>query len=123
MSDNVKSPNHYANSCSIECIESMLLAFGLNDTITFCKLNAYKYIWRYKNKNGIEDLHKAEQYLNFIGKFCYDNGISYPSDYRLWCAFVEDKLEEAVGEQYESDICDVCDALDDLAETDEELPF
>ena len=30
----------------------------------FCLCNAFKYIWRTKNKNGIEDIDKAIWYLN-----------------------------------------------------------
>lgn len=60
----VNHPNHYANSCSLECIEAMELFYGLKAVFNFCKLNAFKYIWRYKNKNGMEDLEKARWYCN-----------------------------------------------------------
>lgn len=62
--DNVNHPKHYASSCSIECIESMLVAFGAEATFDFCLCNAYKYLWRYKNKNGEEDINKANWYVN-----------------------------------------------------------
>lgn len=61
---NVNHPEHYANSCSIECIDSMQATFGTKDLAKYCVINAYKYLWRYKNKNGKEDLNKAEWYLN-----------------------------------------------------------
>lgn len=61
--DNVNHPAHYESSCSIECIDSMLIAFGRAAVIHFCECNAYKYIWRYKNKNGMEDLEKAKWYV------------------------------------------------------------
>ena len=64
--DNVNHPKHYADSCSIECIDSMLVAFGAEDVAKYCVINAYKYIWRYKAKNGVEDLKKAEWYLNMF---------------------------------------------------------
>ena len=63
MADNVNHPAHYESSCSIECIDSMLIAFGRAAVIHFCECNAYKYIWRYKNKNGMEDLEKAKWYV------------------------------------------------------------
>ena len=56
-------PNHY-KSCSIECIDAMILAFGADSVAEFCLINAFKYIWRYKDKNGLEDLNKAEYYIN-----------------------------------------------------------
>lgn len=63
MADNVNHPTHYESSCSIECIDSMLIAFGRAAVINFCECNAYKYIWRYKHKNGMEDLEKAKWYV------------------------------------------------------------
>lgn len=62
--DNVNHPAHYADSCSVECIDSMVLSWGFFYTSIYCQINAYKYLWRYKNKNGEEDLDKAEWYLN-----------------------------------------------------------
>ena len=56
-------PNHYKN-CSIECIDAMILTFGTDAVAEFCLINAFKYIWRYKDKNGLEDLNKAEYYIN-----------------------------------------------------------
>ena len=56
-------PNHY-KSCSIECIDAMILAFGVDAVAEFCIINAFKYIWRYKDKNGLEDLNKAEYYID-----------------------------------------------------------
>lgn len=60
---NPVKPNHY-KSCSIECIDAMILAFGVEAVAEFCIINAFKYIWRYKDKNGLEDLNKAEYYIN-----------------------------------------------------------
>lgn len=55
-------PDHYKNNTSIECIDAMIIAFGPHTVINFCICNAWKYIWRWKHKNGIEDLYKAEWY-------------------------------------------------------------
>ena len=63
VKDNVNHPSHYNNG-SIECIDAMLSAFGKEETLYFCKLNAFKYIWRAENKNGMEDIKKAIWYLN-----------------------------------------------------------
>lgn len=64
MNDNVNHPSHYAESCSIECIDVMELIFGKETLANYCIVNAFKYIWRYKYKNGVEDLNKAKWYLN-----------------------------------------------------------
>ena len=61
--DNI-NPDHYKEKTSLECIEAMQIAFGRDRVITFCMLNAWKYIWRWKHKNGEEDLNKAKWYIN-----------------------------------------------------------
>lgn len=64
--DLVNHPAHYEQSCSLECIQVMELVFGANAVRGFCLCNAFKYMWRYKNKNGLEDLKKAKWYLDYI---------------------------------------------------------
>lgn len=58
------NPDHYLKECSLECIESMELIFGEKAVLDFCICNAWKYIWRWKNKNGKEDLCKAHWYID-----------------------------------------------------------
>ena len=60
--DNI-NPDHYKSSTSLECIEAMELVFGTRAVIDFCMCNAWKYIWRWKHKNGVEDLEKAKWYI------------------------------------------------------------
>lgn len=61
------NPNHYHN-CSLECIDSMRIVFGTIDTLTFCEMTAYKYLWRHVHKNGQEDLDKAKRYIDMATK-------------------------------------------------------
>lgn len=62
MVDNVNNPSHY-NQAGIECIDAILAATG--DGFEFyLQGNIMKYLWRYRYKNGIEDLRKAQWYLN-----------------------------------------------------------
>lgn len=61
--DNI-NPDHYKSSTSLECIEAMEMVFSKNAVIDFCVCNAWKYIWRWKHKNGQEDLKKADWYIN-----------------------------------------------------------
>lgn len=66
MSDAVNSPDHY-NAGSIECIDAIEAATAnLSGIEAFCTGNAIKYLWRWKQKGGIEDLHKARWYINRI---------------------------------------------------------
>lgn len=64
MSEQVNHPSHY-NQGAIECIDAMESAFGRNAVREFCKINAFKYIWRSGNKAGNsekQDLEKAVWY-------------------------------------------------------------
>ena len=61
--DNVNHPSHYAQG-GIECIDAMEAAYGTQAVIHFCMCNAFKYQWRFKNKNGKEDLLKCQWYQN-----------------------------------------------------------
>ena len=61
--ETVNHPDHY-NSDGIECIDAMIASQGVDDVRAFCICNAFKYIWRYQSKNGIEDIKKAIWYLN-----------------------------------------------------------
>ena len=68
MNDKVNSPNHYKENCSIECIDIMQMMFGWEVVYNFCICNAYKYLHRHKFKNGLEDLNKAQWYVNYALK-------------------------------------------------------
>ena len=68
--DNVNHPSHYESSCSLECIDVMEAMFGDKAVYDFCICNAFKYLWRYKNKNSEEDINKAEWYINRAKKLC-----------------------------------------------------
>lgn len=61
--DPVNRPAHYTSG-GIECIDAMQAAFGAEVVKDFCLCNAFKYLWRHRNKNGVEDLKKACWYLN-----------------------------------------------------------
>lgn len=59
--DPVNHPKHYTQG-DIECIDAMIAAKGIDKVIAFCECNAFKYIWRCNEKNGIEDIEKAIWY-------------------------------------------------------------
>lgn len=56
--DNVNHPSHYEGK--IECIDAMIETQGVEAVKSFCIVNAFKYLWRWKNKNGVEDVKKGE---------------------------------------------------------------
>ena len=59
--DNVNSPQHY-NQREIECIEAIEAATDSGFEY-YLQGNVIKYLWRYRYKNGVEDLKKARWYL------------------------------------------------------------
>lgn len=62
--DVVNHPSHY-NAGKIECIEALESATaGLCGIEAICTANAIKYLWRWKLKNGVQDLEKAKWYID-----------------------------------------------------------
>lgn len=91
MSDNI-NPSHYKDQCSIECIEAMEMAFGAEAVLQFCLCNAFKYLWRHKNKNGVEDLKKAAWYTDRARYEC--KIIDYPEVFKDQLVAIERVLGE-----------------------------
>jgi hypothetical protein len=60
--DNI-NPNHYRQG-KVECIDALESAtMNLKGIEAVCTANAIKYLWRWKEKNGAEDLRKAQWYI------------------------------------------------------------
>lgn len=64
--ESVHAPKHYQGD---ECILAMEKMLGHDEFRGFLRGNIFKYMWRYKDKNGIEDLRKANWYLDRLIKF------------------------------------------------------
>ena len=60
--DMVNHPPHY-NKSGIETIQA-IKAMTDGGFEPYLQGNILKYLWRYKYKNGLEDLYKAQWYLN-----------------------------------------------------------
>lgn len=66
--DNVNHPSHYTNG-KYECIDVLEdITKDLKGIEAICTANAIKYLWRWKYKNGVEDLKKARWYLDKLIK-------------------------------------------------------
>lgn len=64
MIDNVNHPSHYCQG-GIECIDALKAAtVGKTGIEAVCVANVIKYLFRYENKNGLEDAKKAQWYIN-----------------------------------------------------------
>lgn len=64
----VNHPPHYTVG-KVECIDALEAATtGLLGIEAVCTANAIKYLWRWKHKNGVTDLHKAQWYIDRLIK-------------------------------------------------------
>lgn len=62
--DMVNHPNHYTQG-GVECIDAIAAATEeLSGIEAVCTANAIKYLWRWKLKNGVQDLEKARWYID-----------------------------------------------------------
>lgn len=84
QNDPVNAPSHYTQSrFTCECIT-------LTRHMTFTAGNAFKYIWRHREKNGVEDLRKAAVYLRWADE---DRRVSvHAGDERLVNQLIEDHV-------------------------------
>ena len=66
--DMVSHPKHYTQG-GIECIDALKAAtVGKRGIEAVCVANVIKYLWRYEEKNGIEDVRKAKWYIERLLK-------------------------------------------------------
>lgn len=66
--DMVNHPQHYTQG-GIECIDALKAATVSKHGIeAVCVANVIKYLWRYEEKNGIEDVRKAKWYIGRLLK-------------------------------------------------------
>lgn len=93
MSDMVNHPTHYTQG-DIECIDCIKAAtIGKSGVQAFCVGNIIKYIFRFEEKNGLEDVKKAKWYIERLIKELdsnendssddiqyYDCGLDTPDD-------------------------------------------
>lgn len=63
--DAVQHPSHYTRG-GIECIDAIRASMTADGFCDYCKGNIIKYIWRWRDKGGVEDLRKASVYLDWL---------------------------------------------------------
>lgn len=65
----VSHPSHYARG-GIECKDAMKAAIGgangLPAMVFYWWGCAFKYLWRWRYKNGVQDLRKCKQCIDFL---------------------------------------------------------
>ena len=65
--DVVNKPKHY-NQGGIECIDAIEAMLSHEEFVGYLRGNSLKYRWRFRYKNGKEDLLKAQWYENKLFK-------------------------------------------------------
>ena len=67
VNDKINNPNHYQGNNGLEAIEVIKQFAACPEYVEgFYWGNAMKYMLRFRKKNGIEDLKKARQNLNWL---------------------------------------------------------
>ena len=61
------NPDHY-KSGHVECIDAIKASLDKQQFKGYLKASIIKYLWRYEKKNGLEDLQKAEWFLQRLIK-------------------------------------------------------
>ena len=91
--ENINHPKHYTTS-NIECIEAMEAQMSREQFTGYLKGCVIKYIWRYEKKNNrIEDLEKANWYLQRLLKF--ESGEDYDIKLKV-DVDIKEKIEKIV---------------------------
>jgi len=72
--NNVHSPAHY-NQGQTECIDAIEAMLSKEEYIGYLRGNSMKYRWRFRYKNGFEDLSKAQWYEQRLVKFMEDHNV------------------------------------------------
>ena len=63
--DNVNHPKHYLKG-GLECIQVIKAQLTPEQYKGYLYGNVLKYMWRWQDKNGLEDLRKAAKYLEWL---------------------------------------------------------
>ena len=72
-SDNVNHPKHYCKG-GFECIQVIKAQLTPQQYKGYLYGNVLKYLWRWPDKNGLEDLRKAAKYLEWLQEEVKKNG-------------------------------------------------
>ena len=72
--DVINKPNHYHKN-GIDVIGFCEAQFSKDELRGFYRINVLKYVTRYQDKNGVQDLEKAEFYLQKLIELEKDLGM------------------------------------------------
>jgi hypothetical protein len=91
MTDNVNHPSHYTSLDGVECIDTV------RDPL-FCLKTAWVYLWRYDKKGTpVEDLKKAQVYIQWALEQPWARWIANKEGFTLWHIDVYESMSECRG--------------------------
>ena len=69
--DSVSHPGHYAGDGAIECMDAMCSMmsgdqYALPPQAAYWWGCAFKYLWRWRRKGGVQDLKKCAQCVDYL---------------------------------------------------------
>jgi len=62
--DVINSPRHYTSGPQCPTCQTLIECITVVQDRGFLEGNVIKYLWRWREKNGLEDLKKARWYLD-----------------------------------------------------------
>lgn len=73
--DAVAHPDHYAGDGQIECMDAMRSMmsggqYALPAQAAYWWGCAFKYLWRWRRKDGVQDLQKCRQCIDYLISEC-----------------------------------------------------
>ena len=66
VEENIENPSHYQIFDGLESVDVVRALQSKEEYMGWCEGNLLKYLFRWKKKNGLEDLKKARVYLNWL---------------------------------------------------------
>lgn len=64
--DEVSNPRHYMGHTGITCRAALESMMGAEAEMHYWWGCAFKYLWRWREKNGVQDLMKCRQCLDYL---------------------------------------------------------
>ncbi len=69
----MKNPETQVGGSHYNKMKIQPVTFIMENGLSYAQGNVIKYVCRYKDKNGLEDLKKAQQYIGFLINEISDN--------------------------------------------------
>lgn len=65
----METPDYYKGDGTVTCMDALrscVHGWKPDPLFAFWFCNAFKYLWRFKGKDGLKDLYKCRNYINMM---------------------------------------------------------